>query len=157
MSCRNMPQGHRVWVNVWLYSCLTSHLDGVGWLTPRPGCFALGRGHLTHLEGNGFFPGSVWMSMEKRKFLAPAGFQTAYTPALSKSLYPLAMTAKLIRTIYKKRSHQYIRCFTAGVHWGGGWLCAEWGGGGDGLDVFRYEEIYGSNSGSLINYPALKE
>ena len=71
---------------------LTSTLDGVGWLKPRPGCFTSGNGLVPTVQVTGWAPRPVWTGKEN---LATTGFRSPDRPARSKLLYRLSYSVPL--------------------------------------------------------------
>ena len=74
ITCREGPDGE------WRYNStlsLTSALDGVGWLTPRPGRFIPGIGISAYCIIGWVGPGPVWTGAEN---LARTGIRSQYRP-----------------------------------------------------------------------------
>jgi hypothetical protein len=64
----NRPRGR---VEVWLYSFLTSALEGGGWSASRPGRFTPGKDPVLIVQEAGWASGPVWSCA---KNFAPPGF-----------------------------------------------------------------------------------
>jgi len=77
------------------YSCtlsLTSVRDGVGWSTPRPSHFTPGKDPVPIVKEAG------WTGTEKRKYIAPTGFE----PRTIQPAIPGPSTFGMLRLLYFK-------------------------------------------------------
>jgi hypothetical protein len=81
----------RGWVEVKLYSFLTSALEGGGWSAPRSGRFTPGKDSVPIVQEARWASGPVWTCA---KNLAPTGIRSPDRPARSQSLYRLSYPAR---------------------------------------------------------------
>jgi hypothetical protein len=80
------------WVEVQLYTFLTSALEEGGWSAPRPGRFTPRKDPVPIVQEAGWAPGPVWRGA---KNLTSTGIRSPDRPARSQSLYRLSCLGPL--------------------------------------------------------------